>query len=86
MLAMTQTMCVFGRLGCRSEQAKNYPFFLTVDYSETLLSSNDIRLSYTFYKADAAFGKKKIEPNREESRGVSAPICFELTVPMTPEE
>lgn len=69
-----------------SEQAKNDPFTLTVDYSEALLSSNESRSSYTFYKADAASGKKEIEPNSEESRGVSAPTRFELTVPMTPEE
>lgn len=69
-----------------SEQAKNDPVTLTVDYSEALLSSNESRSSYTFYKADAASGKKEIEPNSEESRGVSAPTRFELTVPMTPEE
>ncbi|MCC5904242.1 MAG: hypothetical protein JJT87_20215 [Halomonas sp.] len=68
------------------EQAKNDPFTLTVDYSEALLSSNESRSSYTFYKADAASGKKEIEPNSEESRGVSAPTRFELTVPMPPEE
>ncbi|MGP9807546.1 T6SS effector BTH_I2691 family protein [Halomonas sp. AOP12-C2-37] len=68
------------------EQAKHAPFTLTVDYSETLLSSNEGRSSYTFYKTDAASGKKEIEPNSEESRGVSAPTRFELTVPMTLED
>ncbi|WP_208623641.1 hypothetical protein [Vreelandella songnenensis] len=69
-----------------AEQAKNVPFILTVDYSETLLSSNVDRSSYTFYKTDAASGKKEIEPNSEESRGVSALARFELTVPMTQED
>ncbi|MCC5904244.1 MAG: hypothetical protein JJT87_20225 [Halomonas sp.] len=69
-----------------SEQAENNPFTLTVDYSETLLSSNEGQSNYIFYKADAASGKKEIEPNSEESRGVSAPTRFELTVPMTPAE
>lgn len=69
-----------------SEQAENDSFILTVDYSETLLSSNEGRSNYIFYKADATSGKKEIEPNSEESRGVSAPARFQITVPMTPEE
>ncbi len=69
-----------------SEQAENTSFILTMDYSETLLSSNEGQSNYTFYKADAASGKKEIEPNTEESGEVSAPTRFELTVPMTPEE
>jgi|GEM_PF-1573590 len=69
-----------------NEQAENGPFIFTVNYSGTLLSSNEGKLNYTFYKTDAASGKKEIQPNSEESRGVSVPTRFELTVPITPEE
>ncbi|MGM0823705.1 MAG: hypothetical protein ACQEUY_03170 [Pseudomonadota bacterium] len=69
-----------------NEQAEIDPFIFTVDYSGTLLSSNEGKSNYTFYKTDAASGKKEIEPNSEESRGISVPTRFELTVPMTPEE
>ncbi|ELY21502.1 T6SS effector BTH_I2691 family protein [Vreelandella titanicae] len=68
-----------------SEQAKNASFILTVDYAEALLSS-DNTLSFTFYKPNAAAGKKEIEPNSEESQGLSAPTRFALMVPITPEE
>ena len=68
-----------------SEQAEHDPFILTVDYANTLLSSLESHLSFTFYKHNASTGKKEIEPNSEEGRGVSVPTRFELTVPMTPE-
>ncbi|MBT2771001.1 hypothetical protein J7J47_01985 [Halomonas sp. ISL-60] len=68
-----------------SEQAKNGSFILTVNYAETLLSSEN-HLSFTFYKPNAAAGKKEIEPNSEESQGLSAPARFALMVPITPEE
>ncbi|WP_249978710.1 T6SS effector BTH_I2691 family protein [Vreelandella olivaria] len=66
-----------------SEQAANAFFILTVDYSETLLSANEGPAHYTFYKPSAAAGKREIEPNNEESRGLSAPTRFALTVPFT---
>ncbi|WP_279628416.1 T6SS effector BTH_I2691 family protein [Vreelandella songnenensis] len=69
-----------------SEQEKSGSFTLTVEYSETLLSSGEDRLRFTFYKPDASAGKKEIEPNGEENRGISAPTRFALTVPLTPEE
>lgn len=68
-----------------SELGKNASFILTVDYAETLLSSEN-QLSFTFYKPNAAAGKKEIEPNSEESRGLSAPARFALAIPITPEE
>ncbi|MGP9767988.1 T6SS effector BTH_I2691 family protein [Halomonas sp. AOP13-D3-9] len=68
-----------------SEQAKNATFILTVDYAETLLSSEN-HLSFTFYKPNAAAGKKVIEPNSDESQGLSAPARFALVVPITSEE
>ncbi|MBE0464604.1 MAG: T6SS effector BTH_I2691 family protein [Halomonadaceae bacterium] len=69
-----------------SEQEKSESFTLTVEYSETLLSPGEDRLRFTFYKPDAAAGKKEIEPNGEETRGIRAPTRFALTVPLTPEE
>lgn len=69
-----------------SEQAENAPFTLTVDYAETSLSSAESRLSFTFYKPKAASGKKEIEPNSEEGRGISTPARFEIVVPMSPED
>lgn len=68
-----------------SELGKNASFILTVDYAETLLSSEN-QLSFTFYKSNAAAGKKVIEPNSDESQGLSAPARFALVVPMTSEE
>ena len=68
-----------------SEQGKNATFILTVDYAETLLSSEN-HLSFTFYKPDATAGKKVIEPNSDESQGLSAPARFALMVPITSEE
>lgn len=68
-----------------SEQAKNASFILTVDYAEALLSSEN-QLSFTFYKPNAAAGKKEIEPNSDESQGLSAPARFALAIPITPEE
>ncbi|PRY58811.1 hypothetical protein B0H98_1173 [Vreelandella songnenensis] len=69
-----------------SEQEKSGSFTFTDEYSETLLSSGEDRLSFTFYKPDAFAAKKEIEPNGEENRGISAPTRFALTVPLTPEE
>jgi len=68
-----------------SEQAKSASFILTVDYAEALLSSEN-PLSFTFYKPNAAAGKKEIEPNSDESQGLSAPARFALAIPITPEE
>ncbi len=40
-----------------NEQEKSRSFTLTVEYSETLLSSGEDRLRFTFYKPDASAGK-----------------------------
>ncbi|WP_156085484.1 hypothetical protein [Billgrantia saliphila] len=69
-----------------SEQGEDAPFNLTVDYSESLLSSPEGRADFTFFKPRAASGKKEIEPNSEEGRGIRAPARFDLMVPLTPEE
>ncbi|MBE0449179.1 MAG: hypothetical protein IBX64_13985, partial [Actinobacteria bacterium] len=53
-----------------SEQEEDAPFTLTVDYSESLLASPEGRADFTFYKPRAGHGKKVIEPNSEESRGI----------------
>ncbi|WP_111415552.1 T6SS effector BTH_I2691 family protein [Billgrantia lactosivorans] len=69
-----------------SEQEEDASFTLTVDYSESLLSSPEGRSDFTFYKPRAASGKKEIEPNSEEGRGIRVPARLELMVPLTPEE
>lgn len=69
-----------------SEQAERGPFVLTVNYAETLLASSESSLGFTFYKPNAARGKKEIEPNSEEGQGISLPARFEITVPMSLEE
>ncbi|KFC51076.1 hypothetical protein DK37_27675 [Halomonas sp. SUBG004] len=42
-----------------SEQAEREPFILTVNYAETLLASSESSLGFTFYKPNAARGKKR---------------------------
>ena len=79
-------MCEFGRPGYwPANKEKNATFILTVDYAEALLSSEN-PLSFTFYKPNAAAGKKEIEPNSDESQGLSAPARFALAIPIAPEE
>ncbi|TNH18486.1 T6SS effector BTH_I2691 family protein [Halomonas sp. BL6] len=69
-----------------SEQAEREPFVMTVNYAETLLASSESSLGFTFYKPNAARGKKEIEPNSEEGQGISLPARFDITVPMSLEE
>ncbi len=69
-----------------SEQAEREPFVLTVNYAETLLASSESSLGFTFYKPNAARGKKEIEPNSEEGQGISLPARFDIMVPMSLEE
>lgn len=69
-----------------SEQTEREPFTLTVDYADTLLSSPESRLSFTFYKPNASTGKKEIEPHSEGGKGVSVPTRFEITVPRGSED
>ncbi|BCB59896.1 membrane protein [Halomonas sp. A020] len=69
-----------------SEQAEREPFVMTVNYAETLLASSESSLGFTFYKPNAARGKKEIEPNSEEGQGINLPARFDITVPMSLEE
>ncbi|WP_235040349.1 T6SS effector BTH_I2691 family protein [Vreelandella profundi] len=69
-----------------SEQAEREPFVLAANYAETLLASSENSLGFTFYKPNAARGKKEIEPNSEEGQGISLPARFDITVPMNLEE
>ena len=82
-------MCEFGRPGYWPANKQKMPLssshWGTVDYAETLLSSEN-PLSFTFYKPNAAAGKTEIEPNGEGSRGLSVPARFALAIPIIPEE
>lgn len=69
-----------------SERGKSASFTLTVEYSETLLSPGEENLRFTFYKPDASVGKKLIEPNDDENRGLNVPARFTLAVPLISED
>ncbi|WP_447894155.1 T6SS effector BTH_I2691 family protein [Vreelandella sp. GE22] len=68
------------------EQSELEPFVLTVSYEETMHTLSGSSLGFTFYKPNAARGKKEIEPNSEEGQGISLPAHFEITIPMGLEE
>ncbi|WP_422102969.1 hypothetical protein [Vreelandella sp.] len=64
-----------------SEQAEREPFVLTVNYAETLLASSESSLGFTFYKPNAARGKKEIEPIAKKAKASACPPALKSRLP-----